>query len=403
MKKKISIILVLVLIIASLSQAVIFNTVHAKSEKLTLNKKVQVIVGKTKTVKLKNAPKKVKWKVANKKVVKIVKKSGKNKNKITIKGKKAGKTKITATCAGRKYVVTVRVKKNSTKTKSIATDVKETTQVVKETPQNVVETTVVEETTTVEQTTTNKVEEPTTDVEPTTDTEEPTTCDDRYCVRAKLKDALVKLGDDLNIYFVAENKEYTYGYEPGTLEIFDEEERGWKELKVKDDAKWPDVAGIIPSDGTESLLTIPLNDYYEDIQLGEYRYTHQVSGMKISVDFVIVDPQIDFEIIATVGNDKIKNGEDLELIFTVKGNTGELKPGFGYRPEAFEKYENGKWQEVSLLPGAGYSEIQLYTQDGVGTLYIPLQKYYGNLPEGHYRWIHKVEGKEVIVEFDILE
>lgn len=88
MKKKISIILVLVLIIASLSQAVIFNTVHAKSEKLTLNKKVQVIVGKTKTVKLKNAPKKVKWKVANKKVVKIVKNQARIKIRLQLKEKK---------------------------------------------------------------------------------------------------------------------------------------------------------------------------------------------------------------------------------------------------------------------------------------------------------------------------
>lgn len=390
-QKKLSIMLTLIIVINLLCMAGIHNKAYAKSKKpLLTSKKVQLNVGKTKTIKLKNAPKKVKWKVANKKVAKIVKKSGKKSNIIKIKGLKAGKTKITATCSGKKYVVTVKVKKYSSKTKPTSTDIKETTRTVQETTQNVVETTVIEEITTVEQEPTNKVEET-------------TTYDDKYCVRAKLKDALVKLGDDLNIYFVAENKEYTYGYEPGTLEIYDDESRGWKELKVKDDAKWTDIAGVISSDGTESLLTVPLNDYYEDIQLGEYRYTHQVSGIKISVDFVIVDPQIDFEIIATVGNDKIKNGEDLEIIFTVKGNTGELKPGFGYVPEAFEKYENGKWQAVSLLPGAGYSEIQLYTQDGVGTLYVPLQRYYGDLPQGHYRWIHIVEGKETIVEFDIVE
>lgn len=75
--------------------------------KIKLNKtKASVTVGKTVKLKLKNAKKKVKWSSANKKVA-TVNQNGK------VKGKKAGKVKITAKSAGKKYTCQVTVTKRN--------------------------------------------------------------------------------------------------------------------------------------------------------------------------------------------------------------------------------------------------------------------------------------------------
>ena len=88
------------------------NIVQAKSQKVKLSKKnITVMIGNKKTVKLKKAKKKVKWKiVAGKKNISI-KKKGKLKNKLIVKGKKVGKAKIKAICGKKKYTLKVVVKK----------------------------------------------------------------------------------------------------------------------------------------------------------------------------------------------------------------------------------------------------------------------------------------------------
>ncbi len=78
----------------------------AKKPKLSA-RKVTVRVGKTKTVKVKNAAKKVKWSIQSGKknvTLKNVKKASAG-----IKGKKAGKAKIQAAVSGKKLVCTVTV------------------------------------------------------------------------------------------------------------------------------------------------------------------------------------------------------------------------------------------------------------------------------------------------------
>lgn len=73
-------------------------------------KKLTIIKGKSKTLRIKNAKKQVTWKLSKKKYV-TIKKAGKNKIKIT--GKKVGVTKITAKLGTKKYACTVKVKKVS--------------------------------------------------------------------------------------------------------------------------------------------------------------------------------------------------------------------------------------------------------------------------------------------------
>lgn len=86
------------------------NNTEAKS-KISLSAKSLVVVkGKSKILRLKNSKKKVVWKLNTKKYISI-KKTGKNKIRIT--GKKAGTTKVTAKLGKKRYVCKVLVKNAS--------------------------------------------------------------------------------------------------------------------------------------------------------------------------------------------------------------------------------------------------------------------------------------------------
>lgn len=78
----------------------------AKKPKLSAAK-ITVKVGKTKTLKVKNAAKKVKWSIKSGK--KNVTLKNKKKASVGIKGRKAGKAKIQAAVSGKKLVCTVTV------------------------------------------------------------------------------------------------------------------------------------------------------------------------------------------------------------------------------------------------------------------------------------------------------
>ena len=101
-KKRISILL----LVGLLLMAVLGNVVSTQAAaKVKLNrKKATITVGKSVTLKVKNAKKKVKWSTSNKKVATVNKKG-----KVT--GKKAGKATITAKVGRQKYKCKVTVKK----------------------------------------------------------------------------------------------------------------------------------------------------------------------------------------------------------------------------------------------------------------------------------------------------
>ena len=87
-------------------------------------KKVDIVVNKTKTIKVKEPSVKVKWTIKNKKIVKIVKIKGKKNNILKIKGIKTGKTKIIAKYKNKKRVFIINVvnknkKKNTDSEKTL--------------------------------------------------------------------------------------------------------------------------------------------------------------------------------------------------------------------------------------------------------------------------------------------
>lgn len=109
-KKIISMILTLVIVFTSIPM--MGYSLQAKTKVPALSsKKVVIKKGKTKTVKLKNATKKVQWKaVSGRKNVKIVKKSGKYKNKIKLKARRKGSAVLVAVHGKKIYILNVIVK-----------------------------------------------------------------------------------------------------------------------------------------------------------------------------------------------------------------------------------------------------------------------------------------------------
>lgn len=243
-----------------------FSTLALGKNTVKVNrKKIEMYVGKTKRIKLKNVNQRVKWKVANKKVAKIVKKSGAKKNSIKIKALKKGTTKITAKWGKKKYVVKVTVKKKKDKKNiSSRTTVTPTQQ---ETTKQV----------SIEQSTT-KAEEITTGTE-----------EIKTVITGKAINDKIKVGEDLEIeFFVSGNTEgkyISYGLEPVSLKKL--VDGSWIEITY---AK--DFQGFIEREynivGTgPAYLKVPLYEIYADNSPGDYCYTHRVGGVDISIKFSI--------------------------------------------------------------------------------------------------------------------
>lgn len=119
-KKVLALTLGAALVVSSLSGT---GTAQAAAKPKLSKAKLTIKVGKKAALTLKNVKAKqrgkVKWSVSNKKVAGI---TAKKKNVVTVKGKKAGKTKITAKLGKKKYVcnVTVKAVKKGTTVKPLA-------------------------------------------------------------------------------------------------------------------------------------------------------------------------------------------------------------------------------------------------------------------------------------------
>ena len=105
-KKGLAIILALVLTVSLVPDSVI--PVNAATGKVKLNKKtVTVSVGKKKTIILKKVKHRVVWKIVYGKKNVSIKKKGKYKQKIVIKGRKVGNAKIKAIYGNKKFTLKV--------------------------------------------------------------------------------------------------------------------------------------------------------------------------------------------------------------------------------------------------------------------------------------------------------
>lgn len=106
MKQKIMGFLLVGIISVSMFQGICVNA--EEDEDISMNKKLTVQVGGTKTLAVLGTKKTVKWSSSNKKVAKITKRG---KNKLNVRGKDDGKTVIAASVGDRKITCNVTVKK----------------------------------------------------------------------------------------------------------------------------------------------------------------------------------------------------------------------------------------------------------------------------------------------------
>ena len=109
-RKLLSLAIICSMTFVSLGMAAFAGPVSAASKPSLSKKAVTVQKGRSTTIKLKNAGKKVVWKSSNSKIVKVVKKKGKYRNVVTVKGLKKGKATITAKLGKKSYKCRVTVK-----------------------------------------------------------------------------------------------------------------------------------------------------------------------------------------------------------------------------------------------------------------------------------------------------
>lgn len=225
MNKKI----VCLLLITMFCQLVSIQESSAATKKKDIGfstKKITVTEGKRTDIKFKKPTKKVKWKVTNKKIVKLIRKKGKRKNIITIKGIKKGTCKVTAKCGKKKYSIKIIVKPKASKINN--SDKK---------------------------------------------------------IEAKVVKNVISKTDDLEIIVKNIGKEtYYISYEPGKLER--KEGSNYVELKLKNDINWIETA-LVLCNGQEQKINIPINAYYEGVTSGSYRYTKKIGKEDVSVEFKI--------------------------------------------------------------------------------------------------------------------
>ena len=452
-KKMIAVVLVLALILTGVSVKPLTAT-YAKAKSLALNKKkIVMTVGQTQKIKLKNAGEKVKWIVAKKKVVKIVKKTGKYRNVIVIKGLKAGNTKITAKCGKKKYTIKVKVEKAKQQDSVPGTipattankAVEMTVKVVETTTEKAVqEQTTKEQTTTAEETTLEQIPEvpttsgettvePTSEEEPETEEtttemptleavttkEETTTAPETTTRETKLVAEVLNDGlttdDELQIkYYFDGPTEVVISTDenPHILEIY--EDGKWIELEDRKESENFDGMPII-SQERSYILKLPLSQIYEGVRPGHYRYTQPLYGShlyegenpygeSISVEFDVTYPE--FYITGEVKNNQIKSTDNLEITYTI---ITESEAKYTYSTQPYYLYFRSEdilapsvWSSPKIV---SVSEREYQTMAGGGTIdiTIPLEEYFGTLLPGKYKYVHEVNGKYAGVNFEIVE
>lgn len=107
-----------------------FSIVTAAKKPKLSKSKLTITAGKTATLTVKNAKKKVKWSISKKKIAKITNKSGKKQEKAEIKGLKKGKTVVIAKVGKKKIKCKLTVKKQKPNFKSVSVDAFDTSCLV---------------------------------------------------------------------------------------------------------------------------------------------------------------------------------------------------------------------------------------------------------------------------------
>lgn len=373
---------VYVLMIALILSGIFINapfSVQAKTKRVALDKKkVVVTVGSRKTVKLKNASRKVQWKIlSGKKNIRVVKKSGKYKNIIKLQGKKAGKAVVQAKHGKKTYKIKVTVQQKK---------VQKPQSPAQGTP-------------------TAKPDGATGQIQ---ETKEP----EVHLVAQVLNDGLTT-DDILQLkYYFDGPTDVVLMRDVGEYKLEIYEEGQWKQLEYREDYLILKRGGLVDF-GLETLswnTPITYNRYdfsktYKDYRPGHYRYTvrferhwsykgvNPYEGKDISVEFDVTYPE--YYITAKVKNPKIKNTDNLEITYTVVTES-EKAYEYNTRPYCLVQYGDTV-HDILPWPNEGEMQGETHTLTGSGsfTITVPVKECFGERPSGMYQYIHEIAGKEI--------
>ena len=345
-------------------------------------KKVDILVNKTKTIKVKKPSVKVKWTIKNKKIVKIVKIKGKKNNILKIKGIKNGKTKIIAKYKNKKRVFIINVvnknKKKNTDSEKIINNQDKT--------QN-------SETTSSQNTANNKNEETTTNGEAGKgDNQNPV---NETKIKLSYVNDKITLKDNLIIKYSLTNGKGVIALDYKTEKLEKYIDGKWEIIEKKNEYQ----NTMYEVNDSEMIRNADLNNYY-DISIGKYRLTNKVNGQECIVNFNVYENDTKF--VGILKNNQINMNDELSFYVYAVGNEDNTYPG-SLQPGKLEIYEDNQWKNIELSDDARFPEIIILIENlRPGYFSIPIFQDYVGLHSGHYRYIHTIEGINISMEFDVL-
>ena len=333
-------------------------------------KNVTLSVGKKAVVKLKNANMKVKWRVKNKKIAKVVNKKGKYDNSITIKGIKNGRTTLIAKCKKKSYKIKIIVKK-----KTMPKSQKSMVNTI----------------------TTKKSEEKKSFI---------VAKEADYSTKTKL----------LSITYLVEkaNERFEPAFCPGESGILEiKTKEGWESIPFLEGTLFAEYLIRFSKDGI-NIANINIGELYGDLVSGKYRYT-----IKFIVDSGIINVPVEFEVsnelkMETVNNPVKISSDGTFVDIKIKNTTGKdyyTEYVFG----KLERHDDGEWKDIKVdyfptieILGQLYSNTELEFRIGLDGKNGSITVDSDELLSGHYRYTHTVKGadghtEDVSAEFDIIE
>lgn len=318
-------------------------------------KKVDIVVNKTKTIKVKKPSVKVKWTIKNKKIVKIVKIKGKKNNILKIKGIKNGKTKIIAKYKNKKRVFIINVvnknkKKNTDSEKIINNQDK---------------------------------------------TQNSETTSSQNTAKVSYVNDKITLKDNLIIKYSLTNGKGVIALDYKTEKLEKYIDGKWEIIEKKNEYQ----NTMYEVNDSEMIRNADLNNYY-DISTGQYRLTNKVNGQECIVNFNVYDN--DTKLVGILKNNQINMNDKLSFYVYAVGNEDNTYPG-SLQPGKLEIYEDNQWKNIELSDDARFPEIIILIENlRPGYFSIPIFQDYVGLHSGHYRYIHTIEGINIPMEFDVL-
>lgn len=349
-----------------------YTNILAKTNKrVTLSKKnVTLSVGKKAVVKLKNANMKVKWRVKNKKIAKVVNKKGKYDNSITIKGIKKGRTTLIAKCKKKSYKIKIIVKK-----KTMPKSQKSMVNTI----------------------TTKKSEEKKSFI---------VAKEADYSTKTKL----------LSITYLVEkaNERFEPAFCPGESGILEiKTKEGWESIPFLEGTSFAEYLIRFSKDGI-NIANINIGELYGDLVSGKYRYT-----IKFIVDSGTINVPVEFEVSNELKMEAVNNPVKISSDGTFVGIKIKNTTGKDYYTEyvfgKLERHDDGEWKDIKVdyfptieILGRLYSNTELEFRIGLDGKNGSITVDSDELLSGHYRYTHTVKGadghtEDVSAEFDIIE